>query len=90
MRWEMKTRAHLLNAPIFISIRRVSQPCQMFTPKTLYGCFSASNVALLIRKGAIFAHDVALLRRYSAHSLQQRRRSVTKKRLFAYSSALLS
>ena len=50
-------------APIFVSIRRVSQPCLIFTPRALYGCLPASKVALLIRKGLNFAHDGALLRR---------------------------
>ena len=39
-------------------------PCLIFTQKVLYGCLPASKVALLIRKGALFAHDSALVRRY--------------------------
>ena len=53
-------------APIFVSIRRVSQSCLIFTPKELYECLPTSKVALLIRKGAIFAHDGNALRRYAA------------------------
>ena len=40
-------------APIFVSIRRVSQPMSNFTPKALYGFLPASKVALLIQKAPL-------------------------------------